>query len=55
MVDDQGGGGEIAWKDKILDYEIETHAFAFWSHCTLMTWKDKILDYEIETLLPRTA
>ena len=39
------------WKDKILDYEIET-----WSNSSLplllcFTWKDKILDYEIETVV----
>ena len=36
------------WKDKILDYEIETktgHSAPVRSR----TWKDKILDYEIET------
>ena len=40
----------LSWKDKILDYEIETCiAFLRWvvMRCT---WKDKILDYEIETL-----
>ena len=36
-----------AWKDKILDYEIEI------IHLTIvdrrrLPWKDKILDYEIE-------
>ena len=36
------------WKDKILDYEIET-----WKGVAacgdVFAWKDKILDYEIET------
>ena len=36
------------WKDKILDYEIETSTK--WRDMRgLLTWKDKILDYEIET------
>ena len=39
-----------AWKEKILDYEIETEfpfpALQRW----LATWKEKILDYEIETV-----
>ena len=38
-----------AWKDKILDYEIETFHTIILSDCTTETWKDKILDYEIET------
>ena len=37
------------WKDKILDYEIETPCFAFCFGSPPLTWKDKILDYEIET------
>ena len=39
---------DFSWKDKILDYEIETritHGFRGQS----LAWKDKILDYEIET------
>ena len=44
------GNGPLAWKDKILDYEIET----IWDLNrsileTQVPWKDKILDYEIET------
>ena len=36
------------WKDKILDYEIETKTRrSSWRF--RLTWKDKILDYEIET------
>ena len=38
------------WKDKILDYEIETRARAALVRAPV-TWKDKILDYEIETFL----
>ena len=39
------------WKDKILDYEIETRgSFALRHRQWLLAWKDKILDYEIETL-----
>ena len=38
------------WKDKILDYEIETKATATGSKgLPMISWKDKILDYEIET------
>ena len=39
-----------AWKDKILDYEIETIHYRFGLTRRNVTWKDKILDYEIETL-----
>ena len=42
---------EYSWKDKILDYEIETLSYMYsnqvYHHES--TWKDKILDYEIET------
>ena len=40
-----------AWKDKILDYEIETwqEASRWYQVKIIRTWKDKILDYEIET------
>ena len=38
------------WKDKILDYEIETFDGAIpFGILRLTGWKDKILDYEIET------
>ena len=38
----------LTWKDKILDYEIETRQPGrHRGYC--ITWKDKILDYEIET------
>ena len=38
------------WKDKILDYEIETNSDdALAEQVYQLTWKDKILDYEIET------
>ena len=36
------------WKDKILDYEIETGSKSK-VRSIHSTWKDKILDYEIET------
>ena len=39
----------ITWKDKILDYEIETLTLHLMA-TALQPWKDKILDYEIETL-----
>ena len=39
-----------AWKEKILDYEIETHAERLaCDRVHWWTWKEKILDYEIET------
>ena len=37
-----------SWKDKILDYEIET-VITLMIEMRFLTWKDKILDYEIET------
>ena len=39
----------ISWKDKILDYEIETPLSGTHTVQVSITWKDKILDYEIET------
>ena len=39
---------DSAWKDKILDYEIET-GWCWSITPPTPTWKDKILDYEIET------
>ena len=38
------------WKDKILDYEIETF-LCFRMRSWTVFWKDKILDYEIETVV----
>ena len=38
-----------AWKDKILDYEIETAPPGGGIAADNAPWKDKILDYEIET------
>ena len=38
------------WKDKILDYEIETADAPTLYLQRWHTWKDKILDYEIETI-----
>ena len=40
----------LSWKEKILDYEIETKNGIFWSMPLFATWKEKILDYEIETI-----
>ena len=41
----------LPWKDKILDYEIETLEHVPSDAAARKTaWKDKILDYEIETL-----
>ena len=38
------------WKDKILDYEIETiDRGGMLTPRAVEPWKDKILDYEIET------
>ena len=42
-------GNRSAWKDKILDYEIETRRAAVQQGLSF-PWKDKILDYEIETI-----
>ena len=43
------------WKDKILDYEIETfRCFTFLYCLSCWSWKDKILDYEIETFMSVT-
>ena len=39
---------QIPWKEKILDYEIETES-GFPSAYHKLSWKEKILDYEIET------
>ena len=40
-----------AWKDKTLDYEIETPKVTARCHTkSTGSWKDKTLDYEIETL-----
>ena len=39
----------LSWKDKILDYEIETTTSKYIPTLIPSTWKDKILDYEIET------
>ena len=41
------------WKEKILDYEIETGAVFLAREDQRYTWKEKILDYEIETRLRR--
>ena len=39
------------WKEKHLDYEIETRFVSDTSPRMLLTWKEKHLDYEIETWL----
>ena len=44
-----GDTGQPSWKEKILDYEIETSQSFRWSLRHWHTWKEKILDYEIET------
>ena len=41
----------LSWKDKILDYEIETWCSWTPTHPLWLPWKDKILDYEIETVM----
>ena len=43
-------GIQRTWKEKILDYEIETFVRVSLSRRALFSWKEKILDYEIETL-----
>ena len=43
------------WKDKTLDYEIETFDFLSVIWTETYSWKDKTLDYEIETLSWRVA
>ena len=40
----------MTWKEKNLDYEIETDAVLD-KYLNLPTWKEKNLDYEIETLM----
>ena len=40
-----------AWKEKILDYEIETGMPCSLMNSTCSSWKEKILDYEIETVV----
>ena len=37
------------WKEKNLDYEIETRRFSRLLLCLHFPWKEKNLDYEIET------
>ena len=39
-----------SWKEKILDYEIETGSYPYPPTPKILPWKEKILDYEIETL-----
>ena len=41
----------VTWKDKYLDYEIETPSSRAISHLQEHAWKDKYLDYEIETVM----
>ena len=50
-LDTSSTGRNFAWKDKILDYEIETNAIWSSGRRKMETWKDKILDYEIETII----
>ena len=42
----------FTWKEKILDYEIETCPERHVPFAHLDAWKEKILDYEIETEVP---
>ena len=44
-----GGTRNSSWKEKILDYEIETQFIGEDGNLEFETWKEKILDYEIET------
>ena len=41
--------GVGTWKEKYLDYEIETMLSVFCGGGAIATWKEKYLDYEIET------
>ena len=41
--------GVVAWKEKYLDYEIETISRTHWRMLETRPWKEKYLDYEIET------
>ena len=43
------GSSDHTWKDKTLDYEIETQDLVDGIRNNASTWKDKTLDYEIET------
>ena len=43
----KAGCGMMAWKKKILDYEIEISQHPN-THLRALAWKKKILDYEIE-------
>ena len=43
-----------AWKEKYLDYEIETWYESNRVQRILWSWKEKYLDYEIETMNSRT-
>ena len=42
---------DVPWKEKILDYEIETTVLTPSISTGYYPWKEKILDYEIETSL----
>ena len=46
------GVGGATWKEKILDYEIETSQPQLSCALPSSPWKEKILDYEIETRPP---
>ena len=43
-----------SWKDKILNYEIETNRQSNRPKIYRVAWKDKILDYEVETAVNDT-
>ena len=40
----------LSWKEKMLDYEIETWRSIIVLPIPSNSWKEKMLDYEIETL-----
>ena len=50
-LDDHPRRGNLPWKEKYLDYEIETMGGGGGSSPSY-PWKEKYLDYEIETLYP---
>ena len=45
----------VTWKEKHLDYEIETYSGKYTWACSTSAWKEKHLDYEIETIIALTV
>ena len=43
----------MSWKEKHLDYEIETYNIYILTTVDALSWKEKHLDYEIETCLKK--